>query len=352
MANSNTTISSPVRILADLQSVLRCTGDLGYIITHGDINPWAKCKAFAYPAWRFANAAARLTARRSKNCGLVMKDYGSLWSMYSAMVGAGAGAGGWKYDTPSGGTSSPYRCLDFDGYNGDASAPLQLGIYPSPCYKGNLPRLSDEGGAGSADITLTDLQGDGSNSLRFSGYKYHDISGLNIGVAYGHLTLSPDAAYTLGTVDSYSPRNIPHPGNSVQYYVVPFLTDKTFSGSAPSTSGIFIPCPIGMTLWNCYDYFPFRDRGTIKPQGVLSVTLKVEILETISYTTLGVQFSNDGDSWSTAQNIYSSDGTVTRGTVIETNVILRAGYTDPSYFRMVVSGTPDSREWPIQGYVE
>ena len=338
-----------VRIYADIRAVLGATGKgLGELCTDSAVNPWAKCKPFAYAAWKFASDAARLAARRSRNCGLVMRDWGSLWSMYSNVVRAGAGAGGWRYDAPKGGASSPYRTLDWDGYDHGAGAPLQLGIFPNPCYKNGTPRLSDEGGAGTADITMADLLGDGSDALNHTNYKYHDISGLYIGVAYGTLTLSPDHAYTLGTVDNYSPQNIPAPGSSGSYNVVPFLSDKTFSGSAPSTSGIFIPCPAGLSIWNYYNYFPFQDRGTSQDQGALFVRLKVEVLQTIIYASLGVQFSSDGTTWGSTETIYSSSGTLDQGDMIQTNVIIHSGPTNPQYFRMVVNGTADTRAFTIQ----
>lgn len=337
-----------VRFLADIRTVLGVSGKKARdLCTASAINPWAKCKPFVYPAWKFSSAAARLSARQSRNCGLVMRDYGSLWDVYYYMVRAGAGAGGWKHDAPDGGSSSPFRTLDFDGYDGSAAAPLQVGIYPNPCYKGGIPRLSDEGGAGTADIQLSDLQGDGSNALNYSNYKYHDISGLYLGVAYGHLTLSPDYAYTLGPVSSYSPQNIPAPGSTADYYVVPFLSDKTFSGSAPSTSGVFIPAPIGMTLWHYYNYFPFQDVGTSQASGQLTVSLKVKVLESISYTSLGVQFSADGSTWGSTETIYSSSGTLSKDQVIQTNVFLRGGVLQPEYFRMVLSGTPDTQSWTV-----
>lgn len=337
-----------VRLLADVRAVLgESTKKLRELCSSPLVNPMAKCKPFIYPDRRFASAAARLAARQSRNCGLVMRDYGSLWSMYSAMVRAGAGAGGWKWDYPDGGVARPARLLDFLGYDGDAAAPLQVGIYPSPAYKGDTPRLSDEGGAGTADIQLSDLQGDGTDAVMHANCKYHDISGLNIGVAYGHLTLSPDYAYTLGPVESFTPQNIPAPGSTAEYYVVPFLTDQTFGGSAPSTSGIFIPCPIGMSLWNYYAYFPFRDRGTYREPGVLSVSVRVEVLQTRSYTSLGVQFSADGSTWGNTEAIYSTAGTVTRGTIISKDVILRSGPVNPEYFRMVLNGTADTRSFTI-----
>jgi len=325
---------------------------LGELIRNGDINRWAKCKPFIYPAWAFASDSARLTARRSRNCGLVMRDYGSLWSVYSSMIRAGAGAGGWKWDYPGGGSSSPYRMLDFDGYDKGAGAPLQVGIYPSPAYKGDTPRLSDEGGAGTADILLSDLQGDGTNAVNHSNCKYYDISGLYLGVAFGHLTLSPDHAYTLGPVSSWTAQNIPAPGSTADYYVVPFLSDVQLVGDDPSSrNGVFIPAPIGMSLWNYYAYFPFVDRGTYQDRDVtpiaLYVRLKVEVLQTRSYTSLGVQFSNDGTTWSPTETIYSTSGTMNAGDLIQTNVILRSGYTTPTYFRMVLSGTADTRHFTI-----
>jgi hypothetical protein len=116
---------------------------------------------------------------------------------------------------------------------------------------------------------------------------------------------------------------------------------------ATSTNGIFIPAPAGMNIWQYYHYMPFVDRGTNQPSGYLYVNLKLEVLASVSYTSFGVQFSNDGTNWSSTVVIDSSSGSYSAGDTINTNVTLRAGYTNPEFFRIVIGSTVDNRTFTI-----
>lgn len=316
--------------------------DIGTLARYSGQNKWAKHKSFLYPAWSFASSSAEQTARASKNCGLVMKDYGNNWTLYAAMVANGAGGAAWLHDWPTGGSSAPYRMLDYLGYNTAAAAPFQFGLYPNPAYQNNSVRLSDEGGAGVADIAIADLAGDGTAAGNHSGYYYKNISSLNVGVMYGTSTTQPSAAYTLGPITSWSPiQNIPKPSSSGDYYAVAFFTDQTFSGTPTSTNGIFIPAPVGMRIWKYYDKFPFSDNGSYVDSLLLEIRLNV--LQSISYTSLGVQFYKSG-SWSSTVTLDSSSGTLSVGTY-SARAIISPGYTDPLYFRMIVSGTADHQNY-------
>lgn len=339
-----------IKIHADIRTVLGETSDdLRVLCRSSKINPWAKNKPFAYSALNFSNASARLTARRYRNCGLVIKDYGNSWALYAAMVAAGNNADGWKYDAPIGTIVAPFRAGDFNGYNGDVVAPLQVSVYPNPAYKGDTPRISDEGGTGVSDISVEDLLGDDSNALnsalRTAGYKYKTVLGLNIGVMLGTDYEVPEYAYTVGTVDDISMRYITPPGSSGSYYVVPFISNKIFSGNALDENGIFLPCPIAMKIWDYHNYFPFMDRGTYREPGSLSVHLNVEVLQTISYTSLAVEFSADGSTWGSPTTIYSNPGTLNAGTFIQGNKISLT--PDPEFFRLIVSGISDTRSFTI-----
>lgn len=242
--------------LADISQVMHYASlDLGTLASYSGQNRWTKCKSFHYPEWGFASPAAELAARRSKNCGLVMRDYGNNTALYAAMVAGGDWFQAWLHDVPTGGASAPYRILDYLGYDENAAAPFQFSLYPNPCYKTDSPRISDEGGAGVADIDVADLLGDGTASANHgNNYKYYDIRSLYIGVMYGAGASVPSHAYTLGTLSNWSPiQNIPKPSATGDYYAVVFLSDKQFSGQATDTNGVFIPAPIGMKVWHYSD---------------------------------------------------------------------------------------------------
>ena len=103
-----------------------------------------------------------------------------------------------------------------------------------------------------------------------------------------------------------------------------------------------------MTRWNYYNYYPFLDRGTYQQPGQVSVSLRVEALRNIPYTSLGVQFSNDrGATWSTTVDIYTTQGSIAEGTIISTNKV--PPVPNPTHYRMVVSTSPDTRSFPISG---
>ena len=334
--------------LGDISSVLHLASlDIGTLASYSNQNKWTKCKSFHYPAWYFASSAAELAARRSKNCGLVMKDYGNNITLYAAMVAAGDGAAGWLHDVPTGGAAAPYRILDYLGYDENAAAPFQFSIYPNPRYMNDgTPRISDEGGAGVADIDVADLLGDGTAAANFSGYYYKDIRSLYVGVMYGTSASSPTNAYTIGTLaGGTSMKNIPVPAVSGNYYAVPFFSDKQFDGSALSTNGVFIPAPVGMKVWHFHTYLPFQDNGSYHEPGDLYLGLRMKVLSAISYTSIGVQFSNNGSTWSSTVSVISTSGSKSAGDTISANVNLPAGYLSPNYFRMVWNGNPDTRSW-------
>jgi hypothetical protein len=124
MANSNGIITAPVRLLADVSSVLGVAGNLGYLCSnvHGRINPWAK-----YKPVKFTKKSALTDAERSsRNWGLSNVPYYDNVNYMADYVKHGsplAGNCGTPYFTfiaPVGGESEPYRLLDFNGYSANA----------------------------------------------------------------------------------------------------------------------------------------------------------------------------------------------------------------------------------------
>ena len=115
--NTSTSPAQGLDFIGDISYVLGVgSGDLGYIIANGNINKFAKYKAFGYQSWGFADNTARNTALR-------LTRYG--FSTAAGHIAPSAGVT-WTYTRPTGGSSQPYRALDFDGYYHYAPCPFKL----------------------------------------------------------------------------------------------------------------------------------------------------------------------------------------------------------------------------------
>lgn len=104
--------------LSDVQLCFKSSANtVGRLCTLSGINIFAKFKPIRYPS------VAPLTKAQRKgiggNYGLVIPEFSSVTAMAAAIDGK---ANGWGYDRPVGGTASPYRLSDFDGYNHNAKA--------------------------------------------------------------------------------------------------------------------------------------------------------------------------------------------------------------------------------------
>lgn len=128
MPHANNIISSPVGMLADLQSLLGCTGGLGSIIRYANINRWARYKPFRHSAIKFATDSARDEARAAARMG-----FGTTPSIVYTSSGD-LGHALLTYDRPRGAVNSePFRTLDFKGYRHNAVSPVDH-VFPPVLY--------------------------------------------------------------------------------------------------------------------------------------------------------------------------------------------------------------------------
>ena len=120
MADTNT--DTFTKLCNDLQGLLKtANNDFEDMVASPLINRWAKCKPFRYAAWNFASDAARAAARKEVNQGFDIEsarigttsDLSGIVAKYNTIDEAN----GWEYLHPIGGSSSPNRMRDFDGYN-------------------------------------------------------------------------------------------------------------------------------------------------------------------------------------------------------------------------------------------
>lgn len=116
-------IQAPVSI-ADVQSALGTTAnDLGTLCTHTNINKWAKYKPVIQPVLMIPRTEpARENAFKTQTLGTETLFYGM-----RGKLNGGADSivtrlhGAYEYvGRPQGGSNSPYRLTDFEGYNANA----------------------------------------------------------------------------------------------------------------------------------------------------------------------------------------------------------------------------------------
>lgn len=345
----------------DLQKALRTTV-MSEIQLVGDVDDQeadanrvhiaSKFKPFKHSTVVFSGSGAgsdREASLQALNLGYTIpsSSYRTLADVFAAALQSGVDAILWQWDKPVPGTN-PLRALDFDGYDAGCDWPYQLGITPSPAYLNarlsNSIRVSDaDAGAGTASWDYTDLKKPlsvpGGSTLKIS-----EAFGTSVWLAVAWAPVGqplPTGAYTLKG-SSYI---ITSPVAESEYNVMAFFTDIEYTGSPTSTTGIHIPVPKALSRWVYHDYLPLADNGSYVSG--LSVVVKMRCIQSISYTSLGVQFYKNG-TWSDTQSIYSSAGTISGGSTIQSTVICPAGYTDPLYFRLVWNGNNDTRNWTPQ----
>lgn len=193
MAHTENTITAPVSIY-DVQQVLGIggIGDLGTIITQGNINKWAKYKPVVRPVVRLLTDVDRQAA----NYGLryIPSWSGSRGSILNMLAfwleeneteqyapDCGIQSVYWQYYRPFGTISAPFRLADFAkdltsglGYFHDAEAPVQpiaqTAISMSP--NGQLSIVYTAGAQDSRTLQLTDLKYSDGSSILLTGFYF------------------------------------------------------------------------------------------------------------------------------------------------------------------------------------
>lgn len=121
MANSGGIISSPVRQIADVKTVLgESVNTLSGLCTSTKINYWAKYKPVRLTAVAPDRSSDWWKGEASHgSCGFTPMTVGSLADLVNYYSTAGS-LNGWVYARPDGSTY-PYRLYDFAGYNHNAT---------------------------------------------------------------------------------------------------------------------------------------------------------------------------------------------------------------------------------------
>lgn len=191
MAHTTNTITAPVSIY-DVQQVLGIggNGDLGTIITQGNINKWAKYKPIVRPVVRLLTDADRQAANHglryipswSGSRGSILNML-AFWledneaSQYAPDCGIQSAY--WQYYRSFGTTAAPFRLADFVkdlasglGYFHNAEAPIQpiTQTTINISSNGQLSIVYTAGAQDSRTLQLTDLTYSDGSSITLTGF--------------------------------------------------------------------------------------------------------------------------------------------------------------------------------------
>lgn len=166
--NDNGKITKPVSV-TDVKLTLGTSGSgVGYLCSnkHGLTNMWAKYKPVVWAKWSIdRDTLTTWWKGQAENCGIIPCSVTNYRDIPSKMDGD---KNGWVYDPPKGGENSPFRLLDFDGYNHDAECAItgfttQGSIDPGSIAIGQVG-LSIENGD---SVTLADINYQGISNSYF-----------------------------------------------------------------------------------------------------------------------------------------------------------------------------------------
>lgn len=154
MGNSNGIIStdlSGISIGGDISEVLQEQSlDLGTLCKSDKVNMWSKNKPIKYASW---------TGKGTGQADSDGNPYGIYRPSGDSLPSVAASPIYWV--KPTGGSSSPYRALDFDGYNHDCECPWNILLPESPFPKGitgAVVKFLDSGQAvPTGNVSINDL---------------------------------------------------------------------------------------------------------------------------------------------------------------------------------------------------
>ena len=228
------------------------TNKLSQLCTHSNVNRWAKYKPISY------NTSANLTLaqRKSVNYGItnipVWSGNGAVNKMGNFWFGVNTSSTNypicgikteyWAWQRPTGGASSPYRELDFNGYKHDVSAPVgactQSTIYIGAT--GSLTISFSGNGSGQSDgyvVPLSELTGEGVSTGMFGNlYTSAMIRKTGSNIFY---VASRDDKWSEDTSTSVTRYVTLTIGNALvgDCEVFPFLSTKKFESFTNDLSG-------------------------------------------------------------------------------------------------------------------
>lgn len=279
MAHSNGKITAPVSI-SDVGLTLGTSSkDLGYLCSnkHGLIKEWAKFKPVKQNWYDHREGYWKAL---DGQCGFNIKVYTSIGTITSGFLKELIdGTNKWKYDPPIGNTT-PFRLLDFDGYNHNAENPVGE-------IANNLIFVDSNG---SCTIQYDKIIVENDN-LQPSDITVDDIplSDWYLGVILvkGNIYLIATSTDKMGTSD-YSIKLIEMASKIGEYTAYPFLSTVKITQSSNIPTGKFISFP------HNFDIINIKKEGSlryIEPQGLWNKTHTSITSKGVCYNDSNIQYT-------------------------------------------------------------
>lgn len=234
MSYSNGKISEtgPVSV-TDVQAVLSSSSkDVGTLCASSAVNVWAKYKPVALAEIVPLRSSAWWKGTSGK-CGMDITTYTSLNALFSALSG---GSWAWGREQVAGGTASPFRLLDFQGYNHLAENPVgEIGGTSYTISSGRITIQYDMEAVGADNITLSDIEigGDSLDEYYLGIYAYGGTGSVSsfYCTAAQPFTQSTDMSIEIdGLTDSYAGT----------YTIIPFFSSVQLQLNGQAQAGTFL----------------------------------------------------------------------------------------------------------------
>ena len=256
MAHSSTVISAPVNMPTDLAAVLGISGtDLAANCTSSAINMWAKGKPEgvasglqAMPVGILTNAMRALNGYGIRT--LYQNGYGSLSGLVSDLRNNSVRSM-FEYIKPSGGSSSPYRLADFNGYYHEANTPIWSPYNPTDTLRVNgdgtlqLYFYTNVNGS-EMEIGLKDLRFTSDNHT-FADYYFGILIYDNSSYYAATQNHVMGSSWQEGLDVTLTGVPVPSGSNIYTYQMVPFFATQPISSQSASFVGTIFPMTFAKT---------------------------------------------------------------------------------------------------------
>lgn len=256
MAHSSTVISAPVNMPTDLAAVLGISGtDLAANCTSSAINMWAKGKPEgvasglqAMPVGILTNAMRALNGYGIRT--LYQNGYGSLSGLVSDLRNNSVRAM-FEYIKPSGGSSSPYRLADFNGYYHKAKTPIWNPYNPTDTLRVNgdgtlqLYYYTNVNGS-DMELGLKDLRFTSDNHT-FADYYFGILIYDNSSYYAATQNHVMGSSWQEGLDVTLTGVPVPSGSNIYTYQMVPFFATQPISSQSASFVGTIFPMTFAKT---------------------------------------------------------------------------------------------------------
>lgn len=336
--------------------------DLGMLCTSPKINKWAKYKPERYQTWGVLE-----DAQRAQNCyGF---DISTLFNTdaESTLEAAIANGAAYPYLVPQGGTSSPFRYLDFDGYNHKAERPYRYTQFNEPTDPNNWidVYLSANAEVLLSQLAPTEIGADVTQFKIVAIYRRQGTTAINASFATssegGYATIShieageqPILRFIFGTKGTYD--------------IVLAITDAE-SADEEDMNWLYLPDAVFTATYDpdavSFTFGYTEDNGMVGRSSsgavisdtttdVYSVTMDLHISGEKALTgTLVVELCEKDGSDYNALSTYSKSWTLTAGGTVDfTNTFanIYSTFGEPRIDKIYVRGTMTFKEPTAESY--